>query len=84
MNSLEVHKEFHGMYQLPSINAATLTEATLDALCRMNLPLSKLRGQCYNGASSMKGGDLVLPNESLIRSLKPSIHIVTVTRLTLR
>ena len=43
------------MYQVPSIDAATLTEATLDALCRMNLPLSKLHGQCYNGASSMKG-----------------------------
>ena len=51
----EVHKEFLGMYQVPSIDTATLTEATIDALCRMNLPLSKLRGQCYDRASSMKG-----------------------------
>jgi len=43
------------MYQVPSIDAATLTETTKDALCRMNLPLSKLRGQCYDGASSMRG-----------------------------
>ena len=42
------------MYQVPSIDATTLTEATIDALCRMNLPLSKLCGQCYDGASSMK------------------------------
>ena len=51
----EVHEDFLGMYQVPSIDASTLTEATVDALCRMNLPLSKLRGQCYDGASSMKG-----------------------------
>ena len=53
-----------------------------DALCRMNLPLSKLGVQCYDSASSMKGCDLVLPNESFIRTLEPSIYIVVVTRLT--
>lgn len=51
----EVSEDFLGMYQVPSITAATLTEATEDALCRMNLPLTKLRGQCYDGAGSMKG-----------------------------
>ena len=51
----EVHEEFLGMYQVPSIDAVTLTDTTKDALCRMNLPLSKLRGQCYDGASSMRG-----------------------------
>ena len=51
----EVHGKFLGMHKVPSIDAATLTEATLDALCRMNLPLSILCGQCYDGASSMKG-----------------------------
>ena len=44
-----------GMYQVPSIDAVTLTEATVDVHCRMNLPLPKLRGQCYVGPSSMKG-----------------------------
>ena len=29
--------------------------AAKDTLCRMNLPLSKLRGQCYDGASAMSG-----------------------------
>ena len=42
------------MEQVPSIDSAALTEATVDALCRMNLPLSKLRRRCYDGASSMK------------------------------
>jgi len=40
---------------LPSIDAKTLTAATKDTLCRMNLPLSKVRGQCYDGASAMSG-----------------------------
>lgn len=51
----EVNEEFLGLYNVPSIDAATLTIAAKDALCRMNLPLSKLRGQCYDGASAMSG-----------------------------
>ncbi len=27
----------------------------MDTLCRMNLPVSKLRGQCYDGASAVSG-----------------------------
>ena len=48
-------KNFFGVYQVPSIDAETLTAAAKDALCRMNLPLSKVRGQCYDGASAMSG-----------------------------
>ena len=33
----------------------TLANVAMDALCRCNLPLSKLRGQCYDGASAMRG-----------------------------
>ena len=44
-----------GMYHVPTIDAETLTKAAKDTLCRMNLPLSKLRGQCYDGASAMSG-----------------------------
>ena len=52
---LEVNEEFLGLYHVPSIDAATLTIAAKDTLCRMNLPLSKLRGQSYDGASAMSG-----------------------------
>ena len=52
---LEVNEEFLGLYHVRSIDAATLTIAAKDTLCRMNLPLSKLRGQCYDGASAMSG-----------------------------
>ena len=48
-----VSEEFVGLYNVPFIDAATLTIAAKDKLCKMNLPLSKLRGQCYNGASNM-------------------------------
>jgi len=51
----EVNEEFLGVYQVPSIDAETLTAAAKDTLCRMNLPLSKVRGQCYDGASAMSG-----------------------------
>ena len=45
-------EELIGMYQVSNINSETVA---MDALCRCNLPLSKLRGQCYDGASVMCG-----------------------------
>ena len=50
----ELHEQFTGMHQFPLIDVATFTEATLDALFRMNMPLSKLSGQCYDGPTFMK------------------------------
>ena len=50
---LEVHEEFVGLYHVASIDAAMLTTAIKDVLVRMNLPFKKLRGQCYDGASTM-------------------------------
>jgi len=32
-----------------------LTKVAKDVLCRFNLPIFKLRGQCYDGASAMRG-----------------------------
>ena len=54
-DNLEVHEEFLGLYHVPSIDAHTLTTVAKDTLVRMNLPLSKLHGQCYDGASTMRG-----------------------------
>ena len=54
-DKMEVLEELIGMYQVPSIDSETLTEVAKDALCRCNLPLSKLRGQCHDGASAMRG-----------------------------
>ncbi|XP_062585373.1 zinc finger MYM-type protein 1-like [Saccostrea cucullata] len=54
-SNLDVHEEFIGLCMVPSIDAATLTNVILDALVRMNISLSKCRGQCYDGASNMSG-----------------------------
>ena len=51
----QVHEEFIGLYQVPSTDAETLTTTIKDTLTRLNLPLAKIRGQCYDGASAMSG-----------------------------
>ena len=50
-----VHEEFIGLYMVDSIDSKTIMATIMDVLTRLNLPLSKLRGQCYDGASSMSG-----------------------------
>lgn len=48
-DDFEVYEEFLGLYVVPSIDAAHLFSIIKDYLLRFNLPLSKLRGQCYDG-----------------------------------
>jgi len=45
-----VHEEFVGC-----TDSNTLVSIIKDALVRLNLPLSKARGQCYDGAANMSG-----------------------------
>lgn len=54
-NDFEVHEEFLGLYEVSSIDASTLVKVMKDCLCRMNIPISRIRGQCYDGASTMRG-----------------------------
>ena len=51
----EVFEEFLGLYSVPSIDAASLFSVIRDTLVRLNLPFSKIRGQCYDGCSTMSG-----------------------------
>ena len=51
----QVHEEFIGLYFVPSIGADTLTRVIQDTLIRLNLSLTRVRGQCYDGASTMSG-----------------------------
>ena len=55
IKDFEVYEEFLGLYSLPSIDSNTIVSMTKDVLIRMNLSINKLRGQCYDGASAMKG-----------------------------
>ena len=48
-------EEFLGLYTVSKIDASTLFTVIKDVMIRFNLPLSKLRGQCYDGCSTMSG-----------------------------
>ena len=52
---LEAHEEFIGLYLLENIAANTIVSAIRDVLKRLNLSMNKCRGQCYDGASTMRG-----------------------------
>ena len=52
---MQVFEEFLGLYHVPSIDSDTLTKVAKDVPCCFNLPISKLRGQCYDDASAMRG-----------------------------
>ena len=52
---LQVHEEFIGLYSVAQTDAGTITAVITDVFTRLNLPLCKLRGQCYDGASNMSG-----------------------------
>jgi len=48
-----VHEEFFGLYKVPNIEAATIFGEIQDVLKELNIPVAKLRGQCYDSASAM-------------------------------
>ena len=50
-----VHEEFVGLYTVPWTDSNALASIIKDALVRLNLPLSKATGQCYDGAANMSG-----------------------------
>ena len=52
---LQDHEDFIGLYEVAGINADCLVQSIKDALLRINVQLSKCRGQCYDGASNMNG-----------------------------
>ena len=66
---LQVYEEFLGLYHVASIDAATLTAAIKDVMIRLNLPVQKLRGQCYDGASAMSSSKRGV--SKLISDLEP-------------
>ena len=53
--TFEVHEAFVGLYQTDTTTGERLASLIMDALQRLQLPISALRGQCYDGASNMSG-----------------------------
>lgn len=54
-DTLSVYEDFLGLYAIPSIEASSIVSAVRDTMIRLNLPVTKVRGQCYDGASNMSG-----------------------------
>ena len=54
-DALTVHEDFTGMYEVDSIEAKVLVTILQDILLQANLSMHKIRGQCYDGASTMPG-----------------------------
>ena len=52
---LETEEVFLGFYQTASTTSETLFQLLQDVLIRFSLPVSRLRGQCYDGAANMAG-----------------------------
>ena len=52
---LEPHEDFIGLYQLDKTSADFITGRIKDVLVRLKLSLSRCRGQCFDGASTMRG-----------------------------
>ena len=53
--TFEVQEDFVGLYEVASTRAETIYAAITDVLLRLNLALSRVRGQCYDGAATMSG-----------------------------
>ena len=51
----KVHEDFLGLYQVDSTEAEKIFAAIKDVFLRLNLAISKVHGQCYDGASAMSG-----------------------------
>ena len=54
-NDFTVSEEFVGLYYLSVIDAQSIVDAIKDAFLRFQIPFTKLRGQCYDGCSTMVG-----------------------------
>lgn len=50
---LEAHEDFIGLHEAESTQASALFRIIRDVLTRLNVSITRMRGQCYDGASSM-------------------------------
>ncbi|XP_072565314.1 zinc finger MYM-type protein 1-like [Paramormyrops kingsleyae] len=54
-HDLVPHEEFVGLYRVSDTTGQGIAKVAADVLLRLNLPLSGLRGQTYDGAANMAG-----------------------------
>ena len=82
-NNFDAHEEFIGLYKVDSICSDSLVALIKDALLRMNRTLSKVRGQCYDGAANMAGSSLGLQRKSGLRNQEQYLPTAMVMRSVL-
>ncbi len=51
----DVREDFVGLHQLDCTKSEFVFNMLKDVLLRLNLSMSKMRGQCYDGAANMSG-----------------------------
>lgn len=53
-SSLEEHEKFIGLYQVANTESSTLLAVIHNFLLRLNISITELHRQCYNGVSAME------------------------------
>ncbi|XP_060861856.1 zinc finger MYM-type protein 1-like [Metopolophium dirhodum] len=53
--SFEIEEYFIGFYETPKTDSNTLLNILKDILCRLELNIHNVRGQCFDGASNVSG-----------------------------
>lgn len=53
--SFEIEEYFIGFYETPKTDSNTLFNILKDILCRLELNIHNIRGQCFDGASNVSG-----------------------------
>lgn len=54
-HDLVVHEDFIGLYEVSSTTGENLAKVVKDVLLHLNLSITSLRGQAYDGAANMAG-----------------------------
>jgi len=54
-HKFEVHEEFIGLHAIDSTDAKYIFTVIKAVLDQLHLPITKIRGQCYDGAAAMAG-----------------------------
>ncbi|KAK0149824.1 Zinc finger MYM-type protein 1 [Merluccius polli] len=73
-HDLIVHEEFVGMYEVYVTTGENLAKVIMDVLLRLNLSVTLLRGQAYDGAANMAG--IYSGAQAIIKKHQPLVPYV--------
>ncbi|KAI7802952.1 putative zinc finger MYM-type protein 1-like, partial [Triplophysa rosa] len=67
--NLDINSDFLGFYNAPDSSGETLFRCIKDVFLRLNIPIERLHGYCFDGASNMSGRFLGV--QAFLRKLCP-------------